>query len=131
MTTVSHAFFSAAAPRSSRASCSGVGPFLLLVASRARSSLDLRSLGGPAPVGAEAGVKGPVAASSRIWRCAPSGATLALAPPADAAKYAAAIGRGDAMFQPIDYPASPPCGEGGLVRCAGPARWGYRWCVVT
>src|SRR5579864_5058394 len=38
-----------------------------------------------APGGAEAGVKGPGAASSRIWRCAPRRATLSLAPAADAA----------------------------------------------
>src|SRR6202165_1979399 len=39
--------------------------------------------------GAEACVKGPGAASSRICRCAPSRATLSLAPAADVAKYAA------------------------------------------
>ncbi len=39
-------------------------------------------------MGAEASVKGPGAASSRIYGCAPSGATLSLAPAADAAKYA-------------------------------------------
>ena len=48
----------------------------------------LRALSGRAPCGAEAGVKGPGATSSRIYRCAPSRATLSLAPAADVAKYA-------------------------------------------
>ncbi len=43
-------------------------------------------------MGAEAGVMGPGAASSRIDKCAPPSATLSLAPPADAAKYASDLG---------------------------------------
>src|SRR6266849_6383026 len=53
----------------------------------------LRFRGDP-EMGAEACVEGPVAASSRIKRCAPPCATLSLAPAADAAKYAADLGCG-------------------------------------
>src|SRR5437899_9971275 len=51
-------------------------------------------------MGAEAGVKGPVAAHPPALRagtpevCAPPCATLSLAPPADAAKYPADLGTG-------------------------------------
>src|SRR5437879_4221986 len=45
----------------------------------------------PGACGAEGGVKGPGAASSRIYRCAPSRATPSLAPAADAANFAAAL----------------------------------------
>ena len=46
------------------------------------------------PDGAEAGVKGPGVASSRIYRCAPSRATLSLAPAADAANLRRTSGGG-------------------------------------
>src|SRR5207245_9810566 len=77
----------------------------LAISSRLPSCLDLRGLDGRAPThpaesgdstgtprwGAEAGVKGPVAAHPPALRagtpevCAPPCATLSLAPPADAA----------------------------------------------
>src|SRR5438477_13194933 len=47
----------------------------------------------PGGCAAEAGVKGPGAASTRIYRCAPRSATLSVAPAADAAKLAADPGR--------------------------------------
>src|SRR5207248_8704531 len=67
-----------------------VPPPRLLASSRPRR---------PGACGAEAGVKGPGGASSRICRCAPSAATLSLAPAADAANLRRSPGSGHSAMR--------------------------------